>query len=298
MNKIIQSGRRVINSAPCKWLGPVRAAAKKAFVGCASCVSDGARVEVGRKRKLVVPWDFVGATDWPFYEPHSVEFFAGLIDEAPDSLVVDIGCAIGIYSLVALSVSKRVEVCSMDSDMMSLAIAAHLCRPTARGRHRLLWGFCGDEKMGHDNPLRGDLEHACARSLELVKQAGLKPRIGANAYTCVGGANQEHIPFWDMDSLLVPVAKTGRPILVKVDIEGAEIAMLRGSSKLSAYPNVQMLLSVHPHILTQAWASSGEEVRELLESRDYQITLVEKTSEEHWWVRKRAGGAGGRKSET
>jgi len=286
VNIIIQTGRKVINSAAFEWLGPIRRSLKSAFVSVASKASRGAEVQLGNGRKVIAPWDFVGATDWPTYEPVSTEFFAGLIEKTPDSLVVDVGCAIGIYSLLALTVSKNTEVCSMDSDLMSLAIAKHLCKATTGSRHQLLWGFCGDDKMSRSNPQRGEFEAACHMSQDAVEKANLKPRIGANAYTCVGGQNQEHIPFWDMDSLLVPLAKTGRPILLKVDIEGAEIAMLRGSEELATYPNVQMLLSVHPHVLPRAWKSSGEEVRRLLESRGYQITLVEKTSEEHWWVRK------------
>lgn len=287
MNKIIQTGRSVVNSPAFNWLGPARRSLKSAFASVASKASRGAEVPLGKARKVVVPWDFVGATDWSTYEPVSTEFFADLVEKSPDLLVVDVGCAIGIYSLLALSVSDRAEVCSMDSDLMSLAITRHLCKATAVSRHRLLWGFCGDEKMSQANPLREQLDKACEVSSLTVENANLKPRIGANTYTCVGGVNQEHIPFWDMDSLLVPLAETGRPILLKVDIEGAEIAMLRGSSRLAAYPNVQMLLSVHPHVLPRAWKSSGAEVRALLEARGYQITLVEKTSEEHWWVRKK-----------
>lgn len=290
MNRIISTGRQVINSSVFKRLGPLRAQLKKAFLTAASYTSAGAQVELGKGREVIVPWDLVGATDWSTYEPLSAEFFAGLIDKTPDVLVVDIGCAIGIYSLLALSVSARSEVCSMDSDLMGLAIAERMCMTATTGRHRLLWGFCGDAEMARANPKRHDFDEACAASAEVLRKSGLKPRIGANQYTCVGGANQEHIPFWDMDSLLVPLAKTGRPILLKVDIEGAEIAMLRGSAELSDYPNVQMLLSVHPHVLPRAWKSSKEEVQALVDSRGYRTTLIETTTEEHWWVRKERGG--------
>ena len=139
--------------------------------------------------------------------------------------------------------------------------------------------------MAIGNTLRGDLASALRASESAVDNARLKPRIGANIYNCIGGDSAEGVPFWDMDSLLMPVAKSGRPVLLKVDIEGAEIAMLRGSAALSDYPNVQMLLSVHAHVLP-SWKSSAQEVENLLVKRGYEITVIEKTSEQHWWVRK------------
>lgn len=285
MNKLIEAGRQAVNSKALRRFGSLRQGLKKAFVSAAGSVSSGTKVQLAEGRTVVVPWDLVGATRWQEYEPLSTEFFARLIDKSPDLFVADVGCAIGIYSLLALSVSDRTTVYSMDSDLMALTMARHMCRATARGRHELLWGFCGDEEMSKANPLRSDLTAALASSAQVVDKAGLKPRIGANSYNCIGGDDAEGVPFWDMDSLFVPMAKTGRPMLLKVDIEGAEIAMVRGSCELADYPNVQMLLSVHAHVLP-SWRSSAQEIRNILEGRGYQITLVEETSEQHWWVRK------------
>lgn len=285
MNKIIESGRKLINSGPLQALGPLRPGIKKAFVSAASKVSKGAKVPLGRGRTVVIPWDFVGATDWQNYETQSIEFLAGLIDEKPETLFVDIGCAIGVYSLLALSVSPKTEVYSMDADLMALTIARHICRNAGRERHHLIWGFCTDNDMASSNPLRGDLAAATALSEKKIVGAGLRPRLGANNYVCLDGNQSDEIPCWDLDSLLVPVAQTGRPVVVKVDIEGAEIALVRGAAKLADYPNVQMLLSVHPHVLPQ-WQSSAEEVRSILAGRGYEIRLLEICREQHWWVKK------------
>jgi FkbM family methyltransferase len=285
MNKIIESGRNLMNSRPLRGLGPLRSSIKKLFISSAGKISKGAKVQLGHGRTVIVPWDFVGATDWKNYEPESIEFLAGLIDQAPETLFVDVGCAIGAYSLLALSVSRETEVYSMDADLMALTITRHICRYAGAGRHHLIWGFCADNEMAGSNPLRGDLAAATALSEKQIMTAGLKPRLGANSYVCLDGKQSAEIPCWDLDSLLLPAAKTGRPIVVKVDIEGAEIAMVRGSAKLADYPNVQMLLSVHPHVLPQ-WQSSAEEVRSILAGRGYEIRLLEICREQHWWVRK------------
>jgi len=275
-----------MNSGPLQALGPFRSGMKRAFVSVAGKVSKGAKVQLGRNRPVTVPWDFVGASKWYDYEPESTEFFAGLIDKEPESLVADIGCSIGIYSLLALSVSRKTEVYSMDADLMALTIARHMCKGTDAGRHRVVWGFCGDQEMSRGNPLRGDITAGAANSAQRVNAAKLHPRIGANTYTCIDGHEPEGTPFWDVDSLFVPIAKTGRPIILKVDIEGAEIAMVRGAAELANYPNVQILLSVHPNVLTK-WNSSAEEVRKILADRGYEISLLEISTEQHWWVRKK-----------
>jgi hypothetical protein len=61
--------------------------------------------------------------------------------------------------------------------------------------------------------------------------------------------------------------------------------MLKGAADLAERANVQMLLSVHPHILPRL-KSSAEEVRQILSARGYEITILEVDREEHWWVRK------------
>jgi FkbM family methyltransferase len=285
MSDLIETGRKIANSRVMRGLGPLRGALKKTFLAAASQVSKGATVQLGQNRTALVPWDFVGAVNWSDYEPQSLEFLAGLVDQEPETLFVDIGCAIGAYSLLALSVSRKTEVYSMDADLMALTITRHICRNAGAGRHHLIWGFCADNDMASSNPLRGDLAAATALSDKQIASAALKPRLGANSYVCLDGKQSEEIPCWDMDSLLGPVAQTGRPIVVKVDIEGAEIAMVRGAAKLADYPNVQMLLSVHPHVLPQ-WQSSAEEVRSILAGRGYEIRLLEICREQHWWVRK------------
>jgi FkbM family methyltransferase len=285
MNKLLEVGRSVLSSGAARNLGPLRSVLKKALVTAASGISPGAKVSVGSGRTLLVPWDFVGAARWHEYEPRSLEFFAGLIDREPETVFFDIGCAMGIYSLLALSVSEQTRVYSLDSDLMALTICKHMCRRTARNRHAIIWGFCSDYDSAHSNSLRADLSAAAKRSEERLKQAGLNPRLGANRYVCMDGNQSEDIPCWEMDSLLGPMARSGQPMILKIDIEGAEIAMLRGAAGLAECANVQMLLSVHAHILP-SWKSSAEEVRHILSARGYEISILEVDREQHWWVRK------------
>ena len=80
MNKMLKAARKVLNSGPLKQAKGLRQAIKSVGVGIASVVSKGATVEVAKGRRMVVPWDLVGATRWEDYEPVSMDLCARFID--------------------------------------------------------------------------------------------------------------------------------------------------------------------------------------------------------------------------
>lgn len=59
-----------------------------------------------------------------------------------------------------------------------------------------------------------------------------------------------------------------KPDLMKVDIDGSEMAMLRGSEELLAQPGLEMFLEVHTYHLP-LFGSTTAEVLEFLRHRDY-----------------------------
>jgi FkbM family methyltransferase len=64
------------------------------------------------------------------------------------------------------------------------------------------------------------------------------------------------------------------PNLLKIDVDGAEMAVLRGMSRLLAQPDLQMLLEVHAHHLPQFGSSAGA-VLEFLYEREFKTYLLE-----------------------
>lgn len=286
MSKILATIRRAGSSPALRGLGPVRKGLKSVFNAAAGMVSRGATVRVAAGREIVVPWEFAGASNWHDYEPVTTEHLARLIEQEPESVVVDIGCSIGIFSLLALSVSPRCTVYSMDADMMSLAIAKRMGTTTGPGRHSLIWGFCGNAGMSATNPLRSDLAAAVKASEKALAASGIRPRVGANRYTCIDGNQPADIPCWDLDSLFGPMAEEGRPMVFKVDIEGAEKLMVEGAGRLLGRPNVQFLVGVHPGRLP-GFGTTREKLWQAFSAHGNEIELIEKDTEEHWWVRKR-----------
>jgi FkbM family methyltransferase len=285
MNKILTQLRQAGSSPILRRFGPVQRGLKSVFNAAAARVSDGATVELGNKRQVVVPWSLVGASRWSDYEPVTTELLARLVEDQPAITVVDIGCSIGIFSLLALSVSREATVYSMDADLMALAMARAMGRSTGANRHRFIWGFCGNAEMSRSNPLRVDLEGAARKTGEVMKQANLRPRIGANRYTCIDHQMRTDIPCWDVDGLFLPLARTGRPLLIKCDIEGAEKLMVEGSQGVMDQPDVQLLLGVHPKRLP-GFGTTREQLWQALEAKQFEVKLVETDTEEHWWARK------------
>jgi Methyltransferase FkbM domain len=52
--------------------------------------------------------------------------------------------------------------------------------------------------------------------------------------------------------------KPAKPDLMKVDVDGAEMGVLRGAATLLAQDDLQMLLEVHPHYLPRFHSSTAE----------------------------------------
>jgi FkbM family methyltransferase len=285
MNDVVKAVRKLVNSGPLREAKGLRRMIKSVGIGAANLVSKGATVEVAKGRHMVVPWDLVGATRWEDYEPVSMDLCARFIEQHPDALVIDVGCSIGIFSCMALHLSDRTEVFSLDADLMSLTMAKKMGSTASGQRHNVIWGFCTDPGRSGANALRADLPAATKRSNEVLVRAGLKPSIGANKYTCIDGNEPKDTPSWDLDFLFAPIAQTGRPMLVKIDIEGAEAIAMQGTSELMKLPNVEFIIGVHPGRLP-GFGTTRDELWKLIEDRGCEVELVETDTEEHWWVRR------------
>src|SRR5271170_3504209 len=81
--------------------------------------------------------------------------------------------------------------------------------------------------------------------------------------------------FWDIPA---------RPILIKCDVEGAELMVLDGARHLLTSHHPALLLSVH-HSMLPDYESIKEDVAKFLEALGYIIDIVSIDHEEHWWCR-------------
>jgi len=71
--------------------------------------------------------------------------------------------------------------------------------------------------------------------------------------------------------------------LIKCDVEGAELLVLRGAHKLLARSAPDILLSVHPRALETEYGGSIIDLRNFLHAAGYEVRLLAVDHEEHWW---------------
>src|SRR5262249_7984993 len=140
------------------------------------------------------------------------------------ALVLDIGCSHGLYSAVALFASPRLDVVAFDADIASLAQARRFCARADGGRLRLVWGLLGERASGES----GVIEAAVERTRAALARSRATGEWGTTRYVCIEATDAAAVPRLTLDALFpVPI---GRPVLIKCDIEGAELLMLQGAT--------------------------------------------------------------------
>jgi FkbM family methyltransferase len=239
----------------------------------------GAEVRVGGCTKVRMPAEYAGV-NWEDYEPENVKVFTEWVAANPESLVLDIGSSVGIFSLLALSTSRRCRVVAFDSDPPSLAALRRLCRFVSGDRLQVVRGFVADIGRGE----RGrDLADAAAKTNKLLADIAPQANLESMTFTCLSHENTGDIPAYTLDELFAGDGAPAGKCLVKCDVEGAELLVLRGAERFLRGASPALLLSVHrPHMLAE-YGHTQDEVKTFLQGLGYQIRVVAVDHEEHWW---------------
>ena len=85
------------------------------------------------------------------------------------------------------------------------------------------------------------------------------------------------------------VEGASRPILLKCDVEGAEVLVLLGAEQFLQRTMPSLLISVHPLALPE-YGHSVADVRNFLEKLNYSVSVIAVDHEEHWWCEPAAVG--------
>ncbi len=210
------------------------------------------------------------------YEQKPTKFLTSWIKSNPESLVIDLGAAIGYISSIALHSSNKVKVIGIDSDLMSLKISEWICSYAEGNRYQVVQSFISDRS----NEIC-DLNHAVNLTYSKLKEIKLKKAIVSNEYQVLGDATKNDIPIYTIDNLFNN-ANISTPVLIKCDIEGAEILAIKGAIKFIYKYNPHLAISVHPTLLAN-YNSSSEELKQLIINLGYTVELISIDHEEHWW---------------
>lgn len=236
----------------------------------------GVEVMVGGAAAVRLPAEFAGGS-WERHEPEAVAAYARWIERHPGALVLDVGSSIGIFSAIALFADPRTEVLAFDSDLPSLAAARRLCRHATGARLRLVHGFLAEQSTEARS-----LTAAVTVTQAELDQSGVRGESGTTRYVCLTDGDRGGVPSYRLDDLLAGERFEGRPVLIKCDVEGAELLVLRGAESFLRRAAPVLLISVHPPVLP-AYGHCTTDIEAFLKRLGYEIRVLAIDHEEHWW---------------
>jgi FkbM family methyltransferase len=211
------------------------------------------------------------------YENAAVARMVRWLEAHPAGELVDCGCSLSVYSLIALSRFPDSAALGIDPDLVSLKCTRRLCALVpAPERLRLVHGFL--------DPLHGSARSldaaaaATAAALDDPAVPGVTEAIGYREITDPGFAA---VPRHSLDGLLA-AADPQRPRLLKIDVEGFELSVLRGAAGVLRRLRPAILLSAHPQFHARL-GTSPEALHAYLREAGYRNEWIATDHEEHWW---------------
>lgn len=183
--------------------------------------------------KVRMPAEFTSCADWESYEPAAIKRASQWLLDHPQGLLLDVGSAIGIYSLLALCASSSTRVIAFDSDLSALKSTDRMCTYAGADRLHLVHGFVSNRHQSG-----WTLGKAYEWTLAQIAVNHITGDPGTNRYICLQGESHPEIPVHRLDALVV---NDRRLILLKIDIEGAERLALEGCNTLLSKCRPQLL---------------------------------------------------------
>lgn len=236
----------------------------------------GVEVSIGGACVARIPGELSGGS-LAEYEPPAVKALVDWLRAAQRPVVLDVGSAVGIISVASLAANRESEVIAFDSDLASLRAVERICGHYAAGRLTVIHGFVADvHKSGKS------LVQAKIKTQMDILRSNVTGDPGTTAYVCLDRDHSPDIPTHSLDAILDKQALAGRQVVLKCDVEGAELLVLQGARQLIDAAHPVMLLSVHPPALP-AFGHSVAQVREFVRRLGYTIKVLSVDHEEHWW---------------
>jgi len=250
---------------------PVKVALRRARARFLDPLSRGVEVDISGMRVRVPAYFFGGGRSG--YELASVERFRAWLSTHPSGLVIDVGCSVSTYGVIALCSSPTTGVIAIDPDFASLVWTRYLCsKVQSPERLRLVHGF-----VIADPARPQDTTAASAAVDEELRLRSPSPYGMATRYQDGTDPEAKLVPRHSIDALLDGQECPGG-LLLKVDVEGNEVGVLKGAARVLSRIRPALLLSVHPQ-----FGVDTSELRRLLQDEGYTAEHFATDHEEHWW---------------
>jgi FkbM family methyltransferase len=239
----------------------------------------GTKVSAGGKVAICVPPD-LSYWDLENYEPEGIEALSQWMTRHRGGVFIDIGSALGLYSACAMFLDPASEVIAVDGDIESVAATRRFCRyAPAPSRLTVIHGLITDEAP------HSSLARAITETEAKIAASGARGNLAHLQFSHLDSGFDE-TPRYRLDDLLAIAGD--RPTLIKCDVEGAELLVLRGAARFLSKTRCDLLLSVHPwNDMKARYGYSVDDVREFLENLGYRIDVLAVDYEEHWWCTQR-----------
>jgi len=239
-------------------------------------VSKGTPILLGGTERVRMPARFTDQ-NWESFEPATVKRIASWIRAHDNGCLLDVGASYGVYALLATTVSRDARVIAFESSLPSLKGLRRMCQHASDGSVMYVHGFISER---HTSGLTFD---SAVRRTSALLETTTEPLSSDIAFVCLPHSDGgDDTPTHSLDGLIDAGVLAGRPLLLKCDVEGAELLALRGAQRLLRTVAPTLILSVHPQLLPQ-YGHSSADVARFLRSLGYSLEIIEKDWEEHWW---------------
>lgn len=239
-------------------------------------INKGVGLQITENFKVRMPSEYYNPNIMN-YEVKSVEKLLEWVNKNPDNYILDIGCSIGYMSLFALFASDKSKIFAFDSDDASLAATKKICQYASSDRLKLVYGFIADE-----NTSESTISEAIALTDKRLSNTNITGNPGTTKYINLDSKNTTDIPVYSIDNLFTNFNPHNSSLLIKCDVEGAELFVLKGAKDFLHKYKPQILLSVHPQIIS-IYNHTTLQIWDILSELGYIIDVIEIDHEEHWW---------------
>jgi FkbM family methyltransferase len=194
---------------------------------------------------------------------------AFLAELKPDSVFYDVGASTGLYSLVAQGVlGTGGQIHAFEPDDPSLELYAQHFREL-NPRCTLFLNRC----------FVSDADTAAPEAVRVSAPALRTGKSEQRHRYLFNPSDTAGITSLRLDSYVA--AGHAPPTVIKIDVEGAELLVLRGLAATLRQHRPILFLSVHPGLI-EHFGHRTEKVGQLLHSLGYQYTAITSEGEIHW----------------
>ena len=221
----------------------------------------GLHLNIGGALPIRLPGEFC-AKEQELYEAETARAIRDWSNRNPGCVFVDIGSSYGYFSCGVLFNDPGARVIAIDADLPSLSITKHVCSyaPQVDQRLELFRTLIGPETSGGQS-----YESLLEETHQLLDDPRLTLDPAKTNYVNLDTKiSEQDLPRISLDDLVGGLLKASKaPCMVKCDVEGAELLVLQGASRVLSEFRPTLLLSVHPPYLPR-FGGSVEEIRALL----------------------------------